>query len=125
MDSKTQITNSKSELKLVLGTINYARTEFTYKIGYTDGEWVWVIEVNSPWTNVPMKGKKVFPKSKIGLIGKVRLGPSCNEMIYKENLKIFQNFFPSFTLEEVKKMKMHNKYRNAKTFNPYELCMQS
>lgn len=110
-----------SKLRLVVGRIWYARTQHYFQVGYTDGEWVWVVKVDlNPVLKKFENIRKYIPKNRLTLIGKVKLG-TCTDVADKHPIdNQLKSMYPPFiTLEEAKEMKMHNHFRGAKYFSAY------
>ena len=111
-------------MRKLIGDIIYNRDIYCGFVGYTDESWVWIIKArNEKGISYYSRIRKIIPKKKLKLIGKIRLGGNLSHSGSLVNITINKfNLYPKLTKEDITKMSMEEPYfRNANCFRPYTL----
>ena len=114
-------------MRKIIGNIIYNRDIYYGFVGYTDESWVWIVRAKEEKVfskiSYYLRIRKIIPKKKLELIGKIRLGrnlsPEDNSFINKPIINKF-NLYPKLTKEDIVKMPMEGPhFKNAICFRSF------
>ena len=110
-------------MRKIIGNIIYKRDIYCGFVGYTDESWVWIIKSrNEKGISYYSRIRKIIPKKKLKLIGKIRLGGNLSPEDSIVNIIMINKFnsYPKLTKEDLLEMSMEEPhFKNAICFRPY------
>lgn len=110
-------------MRKIIGNIIYKRDIYCGFVGYTDESWVWIIKARSEkGISYYSRIRKIIPKKKLKLIGKIRLGGNLSPDDSIVNIIMINKFnsYPKLTKEDLLEMPMEEPhFKNAICFRPY------